>query len=292
MFAGRITQLSPTLLNVLSQAIGWERLREDRQAFSDLCRAVSTLSELFTRGGLTSKPDYLTDSSLRQAYQSYFLPVNLAKLQVLLDEMPALQTDADRLRVLDLGGGPGTGILAVADWLCQSNLGLSCLIEAVDRRAVLSEAQRLCEQYCATETKPHVALSLVEGDLEKSNWIRKIATPRYDLILVANVLNELYIDSKHRVERRAEWMTTVLDRLAPHGTLIVLEPALRPIARDLHSVRDRLLRLGLASVYSPCLHRQSCPALVNPDDWCHEERPWIRPPWITVIDRAVGFIKD
>jgi len=27
-------------------------------------------------------------------------------------------------------------------------------------------------------------------------------------------------------------------------------------------------------------------------DWCHEERFWEPPPWITELDHALGFIKD
>jgi hypothetical protein len=45
-------------------------------------------------------------------------------------------------------------------------------------------------------------------------------------------------------------------------------------------------------VYSPCLHEQACPALVHPDDWCHEERAWEPPAIIQQIDEEVGFIKD
>jgi hypothetical protein len=80
--------------------------------------------------------------------------------------------------------------------------------------------------------------------------------------------------------------------LQPHGSLMIIEPALRQISRELHQVRDRLLRLKLCTVYSPCLHEQTCPALIHPDDWCHEERPWEPPAAIQAIDREVGFIKD
>ncbi len=57
-------------------------------------------------------------------------------------------------------------------------------------------------------------------------------------------------------------------------------------------MRDHLLKQGLCTVYSPCLHEEACPALDHPDDWCHEERPWQTPPAIAAIDRDVGFIKD
>jgi hypothetical protein len=67
---------------------------------------------------------------------------------------------------------------------------------------------------------------------------------------------------------------------------------LRETSRALHQVRDHLLAESRCTVYSPCLHERNCPALLNPDDWCHEERAWEPPSSIKEIDRQVGFIKD
>jgi len=74
--------------------------------------------------------------------------------------------------------------------------------------------------------------------------------------------------------------------------MMLVEPALRETSRALHQVRDRLLQEQRCTIYSPCLHERNCPALVNPDDWCHEERPWDVPASILEIDQEVGFIKD
>ena len=46
------------------------------------------------------------------------------------------------------------------------------------------------------------------------------------------------------------------------------------------------------TVYSPCLVQGRCPALVNPRDWCHEDRPWDPPPLVREIDRRIGLRKD
>jgi len=73
---------------------------------------------------------------------------------------------------------------------------------------------------------------------------------------------------------------------------MIVEPALRETSRALHQLRDRLLQEKRCTVYSPCLHEKSCPALVNPDDWCHEERAWEPPSAIQEMDEVVGFIKD
>jgi hypothetical protein len=114
----------------------------------------------------------------------------------------------------------------------------------------------------------------------------------YDLILVANCLNELFDQTQQSIEERSSLIADLLTRLTPHGTVMLVEPALRETTRALHQVRDRLLAENRCTVYSPCLHEKNCPALLNPDDWCHEERPWEPPSWIQQIDRKVGFVKD
>jgi ribosomal protein RSM22 (predicted rRNA methylase) len=61
-----------------------------------------------------------------------------------------------------------------------------------------------------------------------------------------------------------------IDRLlAPGGTLILIEPALRETSRALLQVRDRLRAAGL-HIVAPCFCQTSCPALVRERDWCHD----------------------
>ena len=91
---------------------------------------------------------------------------------------------------------------------------------------------------------------------------------------------------------RTAFVDESLALLAPHGTMMIVEPALRETSRALHQVRDRLLQEKRCTIYSPCLHEQSCPALAKLDDWCHEERAWNPPAMIQQIDEVVGFIKD
>ena len=114
----------------------------------------------------------------------------------------------------------------------------------------------------------------------------------YDLIVFANALNELFLDSRDPVQRRIKLVLTLLDVLHPAGTCMIVEPALRGPSRDLHRLRNTLLEQGACTVYSPCLREGPCPALIKEDDWSHEERPWMPPPIVATIDRKVGFIKD
>ncbi len=111
----------------------------------------------------------------------------------------------------------------------------------------------------------------------------------FDLVILANSLNELFRSATDPIASRVTLLESLLDALSSDGTCMIIEPALRETTRDLHHVRDRLVSARRATVYSPCLHEQPCPALARPDDWCHEERPWSPPLMLQAIDREAGL---
>jgi ribosomal protein RSM22 (predicted rRNA methylase) len=267
-----------------------------------LAQAVVNLSRLFTTARATLSPRYLDDPTHAAAYLSYFLPVNLSKIQVLLDELPndnSSETPDRPMAVLDLGCGPGTGALALLDWLWHRSperaKSLSVLAADTSHES-LQDAKRLWEAYCQEVGISSTGLRCVEGNLEhplKGDLGKQIVRGGpYDLMIMANCLNELFPAAVDSTADRAAVVGQLLPFLAPHGTIMIVEPALRQTARALHQMRNRLLKQGHCTVYSPCLHEGACPALDHPDDWCHEERPWQTPPAIAALDRDVGFIKD
>jgi len=288
--------LSSEILEVLAKVSPEKNLRGDA-----LAQAVVNLSFLFTTARATLSPRYLDDSAHASAYLSYFLPVNLSKVQVLLDELPNDNHEiSDRpMAVLDLGCGPGTGSLALLDWLWHRSperaKSLSVLAADTSHES-LQDARRLWEAYCNETGIPGQGLRCVEGNLEhplKGDLGKQLVRGApYDLMIIANTLNELFPAATDPSAERAAVVAQLLPFLAPHGTIMIVEPALRQTARELHQLRNHLLKQNLCTVYSPCLHEQACPALDHPDDWCHEERPWQTPPMIAAIDRDVGFIKD
>jgi ribosomal protein RSM22 (predicted rRNA methylase) len=293
----KLASLSSEILKVLAKVSPERDLRDDA-----LAQAVVNLSRLFTtaRPALTSR--YLDDPAHASAYLSYFLPVNLSKVQVLLDELPrdsGMEVSDHPMAVLDLGCGPGTGALALLDWLWHRSpeRAKSVSVLAADSsHESLQDAKRLWEAYCQEVGMSSGGLRCVEGNLEhplKGDLGKQIVRGGpYDLIIMANCLNELFSASVDPSAERAAVVGQLLPFLAPHGTIMIVEPALRQMARELHHMRNHLLKQNLCTVYSPCLHEADCPALNHPDDWCHEERPWQTPPMIAAIDRDVGFIKD
>jgi hypothetical protein len=77
--------VSPLLLHAITQVT-----EKAGASQAKVVQAIEELSRLFTKERTALKRPYMDDPALACAYLQYFLPVNLAKIQVLLDEMPAV----------------------------------------------------------------------------------------------------------------------------------------------------------------------------------------------------------
>src|SRR5581483_8855026 len=112
---------------------------------------VADLARRFTTGRAEPRTMYLGEPALAAAYEAYYLPVNAAKVQMLLDELPddwVSTAAAGRLDVLDVGGGPGTGALAVLDWIEHRAPHVGLRVTAVDHEPAAVEAcERLWRRY-------------------------------------------------------------------------------------------------------------------------------------------------
>jgi ribosomal protein RSM22 (predicted rRNA methylase) len=158
--------VSPLLREVIDQLV-----EKEGTAPKKLAEAVSELSHLFTKGRNQLKQSYLDHRVLRAAYLQYFMPVNLAKVQVLLKEMPMPQPGT-AFSVLDLGSGPGTGALAVLDWWHQLAMPNPLSMITVDSSgAALGQAKELWDRYCQAASVTKANLLTHEGDLEGRNLI-------------------------------------------------------------------------------------------------------------------------
>jgi len=280
--------ISAIILDAIRELIACEGLSQKQVA-----EAVGGLSWFFTKDRESLNRAYMDDRLLRAAYLQYFLPVNLVKIQLLLGEMTVPEVDS-AFSVLDLGSGPGTGTLAVLDWWHQQQSSHGLSVTAVDGSPeALKQARQLWDRYGQAVDIGKANLQTYETDLERRLWLEQARQrPPFDLIIIGNSLNEIYADVQDPIQMRAGLVVEALSLLARNGTVMIVEPALRETSRGLHQVRDWLLQGKHCTVYSPCLHEDGCPALVNPTDWCHEERAWEPPVVIQQVDAEVGFIKD
>ena len=272
--------------------MGRPNKKPSRRAPDSLADDVARLSSLLTKERGSLPAAYLRDPGLRTAYLTYFLPPNLDKISVPLRELslhPEKPLEQERLQVLDLGSGPGTAILGIRQFFARNRMRMRLECTAVDHVAEnLKDAEVLFREQGGVAGVP-ATLATVRSDIEA---IAERSGGPFDIIVLSNVLNELYLGDPDAALKRTALIGRILDHLlAPDGSCIIIEPALRETSRDLLLVRDGLVDAG-RTVYSPCLVQGHCPALVNPKDWCHEDRPWDPPEVIKEIDRRIGLRKD
>jgi len=261
-----------------------------RDEMKALAADVVRLSKLLTRDREALPAAYLKDEGLRKAYRTYFLPSNSGKIHIPLKDLslsPKKPLAREKLRILDLGSGPGTSVLGVMEFFARNELRPELDFIAVDHVAEnLRETEALFGA-CRPELYPDATLKTIRTSVEQMHmegW--------FDLIILSNLMNELFHVDGDRTAKRVAFMKSVLGRFLAHdGSCIIIEPALRETSRGMLEVRDGLLEHGY-TVYSPCLGSDSCPVLADPRDWCHEDLPWDPPALIKELDRLVGLRKD
>jgi len=170
------------------------------------------------------------------------------------------------LRVVDLGAGCGAMGLGLVAALA-GRPGASLEVLAIDRdAAALSIAAAAIRDFAA---RSGVAVAVTTRAAEAA----KAPLGEADLVVMGSLLNELPTGQALAIALRA------LGAITEDGAVIVIEPALRETARALHELRDAILARGAGHVFAPCTRRGApCPALADPGDWCHEDRPLQLPP--------------
>jgi len=253
---------------------------------------VIQLSNLFTKERKILPSQYLNNKSLRRAYILYFLPSNIYKIHLPLKELslhPKKILSKKLLKILDLGSGPGTTILGILDFFSNQKKMPSLEFTAIDSVAEnLSIAKDLFKLF-TENINIDASLKTFKINIEKAGTIPQ---DTYDIIILSNILNELFYEDNKRIAKRVSFLNTIIDKfLTPDGSCIIIEPALRETTRGMLDVRDNLIKNGF-KIYSPCLIDEPCPALLNPKDWCHEDIPWIPPVIIKELDKMTGLRKD
>ncbi len=249
-----------------------DRLAPDE--LKDVARAVERLSKGLTRDRELAGARYMDEQHLLGAYLLFYWPTSYLQARGVLSELPRRPGT-----VLDLGSGPGPLAFAALD------AGATAATAADRARSALAAARELSrlsgEPLATREWNPTHGRPLAE--------LVSAGKPP-DTILMGHVLNELW-KGDGQAEKRAALLDEARALLAPGGSLVVVEPALRDTSRALLEVRDLLVARG-AAVRAPCLYRGACPALPRPSDWCHAERPIDPPPLVAQIGKAAGLRKE
>lgn len=243
-----------------------------------------------------------------EARVAFSFPRDVPKAAAAVRELVAsgaLAMPADRpLRVIDLGAG-----LGAMTWGLVRALGASGASGRVDALFV-DEDDEVLRHAVEIGRAARALIGTAPIDLDISTRGESIASiaklPSLthgggpaDVVILGQVLSEIDPRSEPdaRVESQVAIVLHVLEKMvAADGALVIVEPALRDRTRHLHAVRDRIVAQSAASgkstpatVFAPCLHAASCPALAIETEWCHEDLPVDLPSWVVPLARASGL---
>jgi Mitochondrial small ribosomal subunit Rsm22 len=284
------------VLDVVARAHGWPSSAETDR----LGAAVAALSREYNRRGTrgTGRP---ADELRLAARLGFSFPRDVPKGAAAVRELVALHDPGKgALRVLDVGAGLGAtswGVAralrarrrelpVVATWVDCDATALDVGVELVRERARLA-AGRGPHAGAEVEVRSTHACGVTA-------WRTAARGERFDLVLLGQVLSELDVEEPEpgRTTAHAELLGGLLDEaLEPHGSLVVVEPALRDRTRHLHALRDAMVARG-ATVFAPCLHAAPCPALEIESEWCHEDLDVDLPSWLVPVARAAGLRRE
>jgi ribosomal protein RSM22 (predicted rRNA methylase) len=238
-------------------------------AIPALTKAIIDRSKRYTsdRDRLASPPDRKADLAARAAF---FTIADAMKVAVPIAELAGRGALPARrpLRIVDIGAGCGAMSLGLVAHLAFDAPGdaafdIVAIDQDVDALRIAGAALR------GLAERRDIGLSVTTRAAD----VATTSLPHADIALLGTVLNELPAPARLELVQRA------LAAVGPDGSVIAIEPALRETTRNLHELRDAILSAGAAHVFAPCTRRGApCPALANPDDWCHEDRPLQLPP--------------
>jgi hypothetical protein len=261
------------------------RERYPRASGDRLVAEVASLSESFTAERSELPGSYLNQPPRRSAYLAYFHPQQVLRGLSAASETKDRATarglwPAGRPRVVDLGAGLG----AMSQALLLAGTRPSEITLVDHQKSALADARELTLAVAGAEPpRVRTANERIGPWLERARregW-------RYDVALLGGVLNEIDGEWAPVVERVA----SVLDPAAPGGGLVlVVEPALPPVARKLMALREEALES--TTTIAPCTHGVGCPLLALRKDWCFTVRAAEMPPRVVTLARELHHQTD
>jgi len=198
------------------------------------------------------------DKSFLDRYMIYYFPVNVAKLQLLLLELLEREELNAEIRIIDIGVGSGTSVLAMFDFL----LAWATVCNLYDVEFPISSVKYVgvdnspfCLEYAEQAVQAFTEgvrsrgdatgnqlYERIEGWLEQCEWLQEDINTGYakithdnrqTLLIVSNVLNELTPQGTKRIE---ELLTGL-----PEGSMgLFIEPGDKNKTTRLNSWRKNL----------------------------------------------------
>ena len=234
--------------------------------------------ERLRRAIVSQKDDYWKPSHKRSlhyikgysvlSYLVYHFPVYFIQTGHLLLMLARDGLLKKSLTILDVGTGPGVVPLAIADFYSRLD-DADATIYSIERSDEHIEAFAYLRDAVVPKGDRVSIKSPIKTDIRSLDLTR--LPEKIDLVIFSNVLNEL---PDATMDIRADIVAQISERLAPDGSILIIEPADEENATRMRSLTVALQKKGL-SIFSPCsfIWGSTCTA---PRCWSFETAPAIK----------------
>ena len=228
-----------------------------------------------------------TESRNSDAYFAYNFPMNLMKTMTIVQQMKTWYrnffVDKRHYSILDIGCGEGAGMLGFYySFRDHEDIRAFDLVGIDGSRKMLQRAKDLTARIRRKDRRLKVRLSNQRID----STYRCESKGRYDIILLLNSLAEIIRGEVIPTQ----FIKAVARCMADDGMIVIIEPALKRLARRIMRLHNALNKQKTLRVLLPCLHDNDCALLQvkNRNEWCHQSISWWPPDFLKIINQGLN----
>ncbi len=261
--------------------------------FNEIKKIKSQLEKLWkilaVDRGIQSEDHYSFDNKLVKTYASYYLPVNILKPAVILEELSLLGLKLQlhkTIRWLDLGTGPGTLFLGLKWWLEQHGYNHDLSILGLDQSKNFINLAQEMDGQIDFDLKSNRNFKTIKN---KKDILKEIELFKPNVLSAMNSLAEIEPNLQKRIEFIKE-VLAVFEKVSPNGLILFIEPGSKKNSRELIELREWIKQKY--NIWLPCLSDRDCGAFQDQKDWCHEAVDCEFPDWINELGKNAQMQKD
>lgn len=239
--------------------------------------------------GIQKENHYGFDSKLVRTYASYYLPINVLKPALILEEMSLLNLKLQlhhNIRWLDMGTGPGTLLWGIKWWFEQHAYSHELQFLGLDQSKNFVNLAQELESQVSFDLKCSRQFKTIKS---KKDIIKEIETFKPTVLSAMNSLAEIEPD----IEKRKEFIQEILETFtkhSPNGLGLLIEPGSKKNSRELLEIREWIRQKY--TIWLPCLSDRECGAYKDTKDWCHELVDCEFPGWVNELGKGANLQKD
>ncbi|MCD1293965.1 hypothetical protein CUJ83_03005 [Methanocella sp. CWC-04] len=241
---------------------------EDNAVLEKIRKAIVSQKEDYWKEGKKRKVTYETGYSVL-GYLAYQFPVYFVQFQHILYGMAKDGLLKTRMKILDIGTGPGVVPLSIIDLMnrlddCEAMI---YSLELYDENIEAYNA--IVTQYAGIKSKAEIEPP-IKADIKN---IKDVNIPEnLDLIVFSNVLNEI---RGFGIEQKADIVRHLSGHLNDDGNIVIIEPADKLNSIEFRKLSIALKNMGMG-IYSPCSFIW-CTGCDPKECWSFEQKEDIKP---------------